>query len=199
MDVMSTTSFTEKDGSSIIPSSSPQPSSSSSTYFSSLTPLHNVYNKFSQWRASLGLSNPGTVENLQKEVKSAFSSSPWPPCSLTHLALDTHLTNFFFDGARADITKGLSMNPAFQTTHSFTLGSQTASPSYNFGSVFATQNVGHIRNHILHSRFLPNLRFLCKAALITTATSMRGLTRDGQLTTLPRFKPRHVSSFVDKS
>ena len=55
---------------------------------------------------------------------------------------DTHLTNFFFDGARADITKGLSMSPAFQTTHSFTLGSQTSSPSYNFGTVFATQNVG---------------------------------------------------------
>jgi len=104
-------------------SSSAYPVPPSSSYFPGLGPLGAVYNRFYQWRASLSLPNPGTVENLQKEVK------------------NTHLTNFFFDGARADITKGLSMSPAFQTTHSFTLGSQTSSPSYNFGTVFATQNV----------------------------------------------------------
>lgn len=71
----------------------------------------------------LGLPNPGTAEGLQKEVKS------------------THLTNFIFDGARADLTKGLSMNPAFQVTHSFSLASQTAPPSYNFGAVFANAKI----------------------------------------------------------
>lgn len=55
--------------------------------------------------------------------------------------IDTHLTNFFFDGARADLTKGLSMSPAFQVTHSFALGSQTAPSSYNLGAVFATDEV----------------------------------------------------------
>jgi mitochondrial import receptor subunit TOM40 len=35
----------------------------------------------------------------------------------------------------------LSMNPAFQVTHSFALGSQTAPPSYNFGAVFANNNI----------------------------------------------------------
>ena len=54
---------------------------------------------------------------------------------------DTHLTNFFFDGARADLTKGLSMSPAFQVTLSFALGSQTAPSSYNLGAVFATDEV----------------------------------------------------------
>jgi len=82
----------------------------------------SVYDRLSHWRASLGLSNPGTTENLTKEVKT------------------THLTNFIFDGARADITKGLSMNPAFQVTHSFSLASQMAPASYNFGAVFANQN-----------------------------------------------------------
>ena len=55
--------------------------------------------------------------------------------------LGTLLTNFFFDGARADLSKSLSVNPIFQVTHSFALGSQTAAPSYNFGAVFANNNV----------------------------------------------------------
>ncbi|KZT42078.1 hypothetical protein SISSUDRAFT_1069613 [Sistotremastrum suecicum HHB10207 ss-3] len=88
-----------------------------------VSPFTSVYNRISQWRTELDLPNPGTVENLQKEVK------------------NTHLTNFMFDGARADLTKGLSINPAFQVTHSFQLASQTSSPSYNFGAVFANENL----------------------------------------------------------
>ena len=37
------------------------------------------------------------------------------------------------------------MNPVFQVTHSFALGSQTAPPSYNFGAVFANENVRALR------------------------------------------------------
>ncbi|KAI0006040.1 eukaryotic porin-domain-containing protein [Russula compacta] len=77
------------------------PSKISSSLFPTFSPLGNAYSRFSSWRAALGLPNPGTVENLQKEVKT------------------THLTNFIFDGARADLMKGLSMDPAFQVTHSF--------------------------------------------------------------------------------
>ncbi|KAF9069602.1 eukaryotic porin-domain-containing protein [Rhodocollybia butyracea] len=80
-------------------------------------------NRFSKWRADLGLPNPGSVENLQKEVKA------------------THLTNYAFDGGRADLTKSMSMNPLFQVTHSFALGSQTMQPSYNFGAIYATEHV----------------------------------------------------------
>ncbi|KAF9227893.1 hypothetical protein BS17DRAFT_693432 [Gyrodon lividus] len=103
------------------PSLSQPPKTSS--YLSTIAPITNLFGRFSEWRKSWDLPNPGTVENLQKEVKL------------------THLTNFMFDGARADLTKGLSANPAFQISHSFTLGSQVASPSYNFGAVYATNNV----------------------------------------------------------
>jgi mitochondrial import receptor subunit TOM40 len=53
----------------------------------------------------------------------------------------THLSTYIFDGARADITKTFSMNPLFQATHSFALGSQTAPPSYNFTAIYATPSV----------------------------------------------------------
>ncbi|CAO1625521.1 unnamed protein product [Parajaminaea phylloscopi] len=80
-------------------------------------PISRTLSSLAASRAKLGLSNPGTIENLTKEVKS------------------THLTNFFFDGARADLTKALSINPIFQVTHAFTYGAQGAPPSYNFGAV----------------------------------------------------------------
>ncbi|EEB87266.1 hypothetical protein MPER_15461, partial [Moniliophthora perniciosa FA553] len=35
----------------------------------------------------------------------------------------------------------MSMNPLFQVTHSFALGSQTAPPSYNFGAIFANEKI----------------------------------------------------------
>ena len=43
--------------------------SSSSPFISVVSPLANVYDRFSQWKIALGLSNPGTVENITKEVK----------------------------------------------------------------------------------------------------------------------------------
>lgn len=82
-------------------------------------PLVNTYTRFEAWKDSFGLYQPGTAENLTKEIK------------------QTHLTNFLFDGARADLTKGLSLNPAFQVTHSFSLASATAPPMYNFGAIYA--------------------------------------------------------------
>ncbi|KAF5358318.1 hypothetical protein D9756_001563 [Leucocoprinus leucothites] len=93
------------------------------SYFNPVSPLWNAIDRFNQWRADLGLPHPGTVENLQKEVKA------------------THLNNYMFDGARADLTKSLSMNPLFQVTHSFALGSQTLPSSYNFGAIFANQKI----------------------------------------------------------
>lgn len=87
-------------------------------------PLVNTYTRFEAWKDSFGLYQPGTAENLTKEIK------------------QTHLTNFLFDGARADLTKGLSLNPAFQVTHSFSLASATAPPMYNFGAIYADNKVG---------------------------------------------------------
>ncbi|EJU05660.1 hypothetical protein DACRYDRAFT_74965 [Dacryopinax primogenitus] len=87
-----------------------------------VSPFTGVYTRFVDWRKSFGLPNPGSSENLQKEIKSA------------------QLTQWMFDGARADLTKGLSMNPAFQVTHSFSLGSSAPVPAYNFGALFGDAN-----------------------------------------------------------
>jgi hypothetical protein len=43
-----------------------------STLFSAFSPLANAHARFFSWRTALGLPNPGTVENLQKEVKSEY-------------------------------------------------------------------------------------------------------------------------------
>ena len=40
-----------------------------SSYFNPLSPFTDAYDRFARWRADLGLPHPGTVENLQKEVK----------------------------------------------------------------------------------------------------------------------------------
>lgn len=68
----------------------------------------------------------------------------------------THLTNFIFDGARADLMKGLSMDPAFQVTHSFQLASQSAPPTYSFGALFANPKVryGMSKTMPCHNFFL---------------------------------------------
>jgi hypothetical protein len=41
------------------------------SYFNPVSPLWNALDRFNQWRADLGLPHPGSVENLQKEVKGA--------------------------------------------------------------------------------------------------------------------------------
>ncbi|KAG9124838.1 translocase of outer mitochondrial membrane [Ceratobasidium sp. 392] len=94
-------------------------SSPLTAFVAAASPFVNSYGRFATWRAGLGLINPGTTENMQKEVKL------------------THATNHLFDGARADLSKALSFNPAFQVTHSFNLASYTQPATYNFGAVFA--------------------------------------------------------------
>lgn len=62
----------------------------------------------------------------------------------------THLTNFTFDGAKADLSKVLSTDPAFQVQHSFNLASATQPPSYNFGAVYAMDKVRP--SHVVQTR-----------------------------------------------
>jgi mitochondrial import receptor subunit TOM40 len=47
----------------------PYSPSSRSSYFAPISPFFNAYDRFALWRADLGLPQPGTVENLQKETK----------------------------------------------------------------------------------------------------------------------------------
>ncbi|KAG4303127.1 hypothetical protein PCK1_000465 [Pneumocystis canis] len=78
---------------------------------------------FREIRASLGLSNPGTVEYLSREAQQ-----------------DVLLSRMMFTGARADLGKVFPCKDdiTFQTTHSFSMGSQQF-PSYSFGAVFGTK------------------------------------------------------------
>ncbi|WVQ78581.1 hypothetical protein IAT38_000667 [Cryptococcus sp. DSM 104549] len=82
-------------------------------------PVLNTYGRFHGWKESMGLVQPGTVENMTRDVQ------------------QVHLANWMFDGARADVAKVISANPAFQMTHSFSLGSATRPAAYNFGVVLA--------------------------------------------------------------
>lgn len=85
--------------------------------------FRDLYNSFSERRNALGLSNPGTVENIAREVQK-----------------DVFLTNGMFTGLRADFTKPLGINPLFQYTHAFSMGTQGI-PPYNFSALFGNQKV----------------------------------------------------------
>lgn len=93
----------------------------------------------------------------------------------TRTQLDVHLANFMFDGARADLSKTLSNAPGFQVTHSFSLASPTALPSYSFGAVFAQEDV-RLLLLSLHSAAYKSFvcrNICCKETLTTKAMSMR--------------------------
>lgn len=92
-----------------------------------------AYRNVHAHRQSLSLVNPGTVENLNKEV-----------------SRDVFLSQYFFTGLRADLNKAFSLNPAFQTSHTFSIGS-TALPSYAFSALFADDNLfvqGNLDNEL---------------------------------------------------
>ncbi|KAL2143216.1 hypothetical protein VTI28DRAFT_220 [Corynascus sepedonium] len=84
--------------------------------------LSDVYNAFQERRAKLGLSNPGLVENIAKEVQR-----------------DVLTTNLMFSGLRADLTKAFSLNPLFQVSHQFAMG-ERLSP-YTFAALYGTSKV----------------------------------------------------------
>lgn len=87
--------------------------------------LKDAYSSFSARRQALGLPNPGTVENVAREVQK-----------------DVLLSNFMFTGLRADLTKAFGMSPLFRVSHAFTMGSQQGTlPPYTFSSMFGSPKV----------------------------------------------------------
>ncbi|GKT84853.1 mitochondrial import receptor subunit TOM40 [Colletotrichum tofieldiae] len=84
--------------------------------------LSDAINSFSERRAKLGLSNPGTTENLTREVQR-----------------DVLLTNYMFTGLRADLTKAFSMSPLFQVSHQFAMGDRLN--PYTFAALYGTSKV----------------------------------------------------------
>lgn len=85
--------------------------------------LRDTYSSFSRRRAELGLSSPGTVDNISREVQK-----------------DVFLTNSMFTGLRADLTRPFSVNPLFQVSHAFAMGSQGL-PPYTFVALYGTSKV----------------------------------------------------------
>lgn len=88
-----------------------------------LDSLLSTYNSFQDRRALLGLPNPGTVDQIAKEVQR-----------------DVFLTNQTFSGLRAELNKSFSIAPLFQISHAFSAGSQMLSP-YTFLALYGTNNV----------------------------------------------------------
>lgn len=156
-----------------------------------LSPLTDVYDRFSRWRTGRGLTNPGSVENLTKEVKSTCASSGKRKYSTDTRLTATHLTNFIFDGARADLTKALSISPAFQVTHSFALASQTQLPSYNFAAIYANSKVSLLA-FVTHSFSLTMPRCSCMEGLIMRARSLEDSMLGGATATYRKCNYRYV-------
>ncbi len=86
--------------------------------------INGVFSALSQRREALGLSNPGTVDGIAKEVQR-----------------DVFLNNLSFTGLRADLTKAFSLSPMFQIQHALAGGSQALAP-YTFNALYGSPRVG---------------------------------------------------------
>jgi mitochondrial import receptor subunit TOM40 len=85
--------------------------------------IASTYIGFQERREALGLSNPGTIDGIAKEVQR-----------------DVFLNNHSFSGLRADITKAFSVAPMFQISHSLAMGSQSLNP-YSFAALYGSPKV----------------------------------------------------------
>ena len=85
--------------------------------------LESIYTAYSEKREALGLSNPGTIDNISKEVQR-----------------DVFLNNLSFSGLRADMTKAFGVAPLFQVSHSLSMGSQGL-PPYAYAALYGSPKV----------------------------------------------------------
>ncbi|KXT17267.1 hypothetical protein AC579_551 [Pseudocercospora musae] len=83
----------------------------------------NTYRSIQERRGALGLSNPGTVDEVAREVQKGV-----------------FLNNQTFSGLRAELNKSFSIFPLFQISHAFSTGSQLLSP-YTFLAIYGTNNI----------------------------------------------------------
>lgn len=86
--------------------------------------IKDAFNSFSERRAQLNLPNPGTVDNLAREVQK-----------------EVMLSNFMFSGIRADLTKVFSMSPLFRVSHAFSMGSGSSMAPYNLSAMYGSPKV----------------------------------------------------------
>ncbi|KAJ4305883.1 translocase of outer mitochondrial membrane [Kalmusia sp. IMI 367209] len=126
--------------------------------------LHDVYAAFQERREALGLSNPGTVENIAKEVQR-----------------DVFLNNLSFSGLRAELTKAFSAAPLFQVSHSLSLGSQVQ-PPYAYTALYGSPKVflqGNLDNDL---QFSGRFNWRWTSALVSKASVQ--LTSQGNMVSL---------------
>jgi len=100
-----------------------KPKGSLSDFFTSnalVSRASSAISAFQEKRQALGLSNPGSLDNISKEVDR-----------------DVFLNNFSFTGLRADITKSFGVNPLFHISHQLSTGSP-AQPPYAFSALYGS-------------------------------------------------------------
>jgi mitochondrial import receptor subunit TOM40 len=85
--------------------------------------LIDTYASLAERRKALGLSNPGTVEGISREVQR-----------------EVLLSNFMFQGLRCDLQKVFSVAPLFRIQHGFAMGSQ-ALPPWQLMALYGTPKV----------------------------------------------------------
>ncbi|KAJ5246918.1 Mitochondrial import receptor subunit tom40 [Penicillium chermesinum] len=126
--------------------------------------IKDAFNSFSERRAQLNLPNPGTVDNLAREVQK-----------------EVMLTNFMFSGIRADLTKVFGMSPLFRVSHAFSMGSSSSMAPYNlsamYGSpkVFMQGNLGNDGNLAAVGNYRWNQALVTKANAQIMSGSQQGL------------------------
>ena len=86
--------------------------------------ISDALSTLSKRREGLGLTNPGTVEQLSREVQKELL-----------------LTNHLFTGMRADLTKSFCVSPLFQISHSFSMGAGQGIPPYTLATLFGNSSV----------------------------------------------------------
>ena len=92
--------------------------------------LRDSYTSFSDRRQALGLSNPGNVEGIAREVQR-----------------DVLCTNYMFSGLRADSQKLFSISPLFRIQHGLAIGSQ-ALPPYQLMAVYGIPAVSILTEYL---------------------------------------------------
>jgi hypothetical protein len=132
------------------------------------TTLTDTYASLAERRKALGLSNPGTVDGIAREVQR-----------------DVLLSNFMFQGLRCDLQKVFSVAPLFRIQHGFAMGSQ-ALPPWQLMALYGTPKVRSPAGHPLFvaTRFQEHslmtfLRFSCKQPFQTINRSLHGVITGG--------------------
>ena len=123
----------------------------------------------------MGLENPGTVDNIAREVQK-----------------DVLLSNFMFSGLRCDLQKVFSINPLFRLQHGFAMGSQ-ALPPWQLMALYGTSNVRDLwvlREGKIGSELIVSQQIFLQAAY----SSDKSLTAWGNLRWSPRFVTKTQTS-----